>query len=168
MAAGGVETARLNRKGVFLSPHIGLGVNYVYEGMTITPALRMRYMAHFLDGARESATNGLVLDDATLGLFEARAELAVARRFDNGFTLRAKFGAIYDTQVSGDRNAATVAGLRLSLPQDVRGLGAGAFGSVGLAFEAGAGTLVFAEAEGVAKSNGVTGFGGRAGVQIKF
>jgi hypothetical protein len=168
MAVGGLETARGTRKGTFLSPNLSVGMRIESDGVVYTPAVRVRYMAQFLDAYRETATNGLAVADNTVGLFEARAELAVARRFDNGFTLRAKIGALYDTQVSGDRNAATLAGLGLSLPMDVRGLGAGAFGSIGFAFETASGMTLFAEAEGVAKANNVTGAGGRAGVLVRF
>lgn len=168
MAPGGMESARAKRNGTFLSPYIGIGTHIESGGFLYTPALRLRYMAQFLDSYREAATNGMSVADNTLGLFEARAELAISRRFESGVTLRARLGALYDTQVSGDQNAASVSGLNLSLPMEIRGLGAGAFGSVGFAVEAAPGASIFAEAEGVAKANGVTGVGGRAGLLVRF
>lgn len=92
MLADGRETATGGFNGWFLEPevavgyHLGLGNNW-----TLTPALKLRYLAAGYDGYNETSPGiGLAIDARTVEDIEGRAELMIAytRRFVSGEAIR--------------------------------------------------------------------------------
>ena len=168
MVASGVETARSRQKGLFISPQVGVGMNAAWEGLVLTPAVRLRYLSQFFDSYSETgALNGLTVGSRVAQAFEARSELGIARHFESGLTLRAKIGALYDASLSGSQVSASIAGAPIQLPAAERSYGFGGFANLGASVNVGSQASIFAEVEGLSKKQ-VSAATGRAGLRFQF
>ena len=168
MVASGVETAKGRQKGLFISPQIGYGMNFDWEGLVLSPAVRLRYLSHFYGGYSETgALNGLLVGSRVAQIAEVRSELGISRRFETGLTLSTKVGALYDGSLNGSQVTATIAGATIQLPAAERNYGFGAFANLGASVKVGSQATMFAEVEGLLKKQ-ATAATGRAGLRIQF
>ncbi len=75
--AGGFETATADYNGYFLSPSLTIGTNTQLFGKPLTPSIRLRYAALFLDGYTESGSSAnLSVGSRTAHFGEIRGQLA--------------------------------------------------------------------------------------------
>jgi hypothetical protein len=86
LAPLGVSFANASFDSTFISPEAGLSMSFdAGNGLTITPGARVRYAAQWLDGFTETGSNAnATVDDRTLGLLEASAEIAATQRLAFG------------------------------------------------------------------------------------
>lgn len=76
--SGGVETARADYNGYFLSPSLTIGTDTQILGRAVTPSVRLRYAALFLDSYTESGSSAnLSVGSRTAHFGEVRGQLAV-------------------------------------------------------------------------------------------
>ena len=76
---GGVETARGDFDGVFLSPSLTVGTRLSVAAGTLIPSVRLRYAGLFFDNYSEAGSDGdLTVSRRDVQLFDARAQLALA------------------------------------------------------------------------------------------
>jgi hypothetical protein len=75
---GGMEHAKADYDGVFISPSATLGTDIVLPGAVLTPSLRARYAALSLESYDEEGSEAdLSVDQRTVQAFDARAQLAM-------------------------------------------------------------------------------------------
>ncbi|MDX8456942.1 autotransporter domain-containing protein [Mesorhizobium sp. VK9D] len=75
----GVEMARANSNGIFLSPSVALGMRLPVAAGTLIPSVRLRYAGLFIDGYSETGSDGdVVVSRRDVNVFEARGQLALA------------------------------------------------------------------------------------------
>ncbi|WP_217571883.1 autotransporter outer membrane beta-barrel domain-containing protein [Mesorhizobium sp. GbtcB19] len=75
----GVETARADFNGIFLSPSVTLGIRVPVAAGTLIPSVRLRYAGLFIDGYAETGSDGdLAVSRRDVHVFEARGQLALA------------------------------------------------------------------------------------------
>ncbi|TPO01685.1 autotransporter outer membrane beta-barrel domain-containing protein [Mesorhizobium sp. CU2] len=76
---GGIETARADFNGVFLSPSVTLGIRLPVAAGTLIPSVRLRYAGLFIDSYEETGSAGdLSVSRRGVNVFEARGQLALA------------------------------------------------------------------------------------------
>lgn len=79
LVLGGVETARADFNGVFVSPSITLGTRLPVAASTLIPSVRLRYVGLFVEDYAETGSEGdLVVSRRDVNVFEARGQLALA------------------------------------------------------------------------------------------
>jgi hypothetical protein len=85
LVEGGLETARADYDGYFLSPSIRIGTESQMFGLKVRPSLDIRYAGMRLDGYSErgSAAN-VTADNRTLQTLSARAKLSFLSDFNAG------------------------------------------------------------------------------------
>ncbi|TPI64576.1 autotransporter domain-containing protein [Mesorhizobium sp. B3-1-7] len=116
----GIETARADFNGVFLSPSVTLGTRLPVSSGTLIPSVRLRYAGLFFDDYTETGSNGdLAVARRNVNVFEARGQLALALAPVSmpsqtwQTTLRAGIDAIAQ---SSDDVSATLFGQDISFP----------------------------------------------------
>ena len=79
MVAGGVEQAKGDPNGIFISPSATIGTDIATGGMIFTPSLRARYAGLFMDSYDENgSTADLSIDSRSVNLFDLRGQVAFA------------------------------------------------------------------------------------------
>jgi len=98
MVEGGIEHAKADYDGVFVSPSATIGTTYSMGEAALIPTFRARYAGLFLDGYEErGSVADMTVDDRDVNVFDFRAQLAyaLAARPLNGGVLHTalRFGA---------------------------------------------------------------------------
>ena len=79
IVVGGVEQAKGDPNGIFISPSATIGTDIATGGMIFTPSLRARYAGLFMDGYDENgSTADLSVDSRSVNLFDLRGQVAFA------------------------------------------------------------------------------------------
>lgn len=79
LVIGGIEHAKADYDGVFVSPSATIGTTYAMSGGTLIPSFRARYAGLFLDGYEEHGSAAdMTVDDRDVNVFDFRAQLAYA------------------------------------------------------------------------------------------
>ncbi|RAZ88965.1 hypothetical protein DPM33_21300 [Mesorhizobium hawassense] len=79
LALDGIETARADFNGIFLSPSVTLGMRLPVATGTLIPSVRLRYAGLFIDDYAETGSDGdLAVSRRDANIFEARGEVALA------------------------------------------------------------------------------------------
>ncbi len=79
MVVGGVEQAKGDPNGIFISPSATIGTDIETGGMIFTPSLRARYAGLFMDSYDENgSTADLSVDSRSINLFDLRGQVAFA------------------------------------------------------------------------------------------
>lgn len=79
LVPGGVETARADFDGTFVSPSLTLGMRVPYGTGTLEPSVRLRYAGLFLgDYVETGSAGGLAVAGRDVHAFEARGQLSLA------------------------------------------------------------------------------------------
>ena len=173
LVAGGIEKARANYDGFFVSPEITFTRPFWPFGMRIEKSVTLRYAGLFLDGFTENGTVApLTVRDRDIHVGQARFQLALPseHRSDDGAVSRLtlKGGAEVRTQF-GDQDVSGAL-LGQSLIFDPGGERSVTGGFVGLSaehFTAG-GKTFFASIDGRYENDGSTQVSGKAGVKFRF
>ena len=150
LVIGGIEHAKADYDGVFVSPSATIGTTYAMGEATLIPSFRARYAGLFLDGYDESGSAAnLSVDDRDVNVFDFRAQLAYAlasKPVGNG-SLHTTFRFGADATFADNDNVEAVllgTGLNFSVSGDdtVRG-----FAGVDLSWQAAGGCSFFLGAE---------------------
>ncbi len=173
--AGGLapQTATASYGGWFVDPAMMLGhrIDIDQRGFTITPALRVRYVAAHFDGYTEagSAAN-LTIDGRDFQAWEERAEITFANTRMIGasrVTARVTGGILGEQRSTGGQvNIALLDQSFLAATPD-RGSIAGGYGSAGLDWQIGRVTL-FAAGEATFTNDATKIYAGRGGVRVAW
>jgi hypothetical protein len=139
----GIETARADFNGIFLSPSVTLGMRLPVSTGTLISSVRLRYAGLFFDDYAETGSDGdLAISRRNVNLFEARGQLALALTPVSTpsqawqTTLRAGIDAIAQTS---DDVSATLLGQDISFPAGGRKFVLRGFAGADVAAEVGAG-----------------------------
>ena len=172
MVAGGVEQAKGDPNGIFISPSATIGTDIATGGMILTPSLRARYAGLFMDSYNENgSTADLSVGSRSVNLFDLRGQVAfaIAPMQTNGghFDATLRLGA--DTAyTNGEDVNATLLGqsLNFSVSDDdttVRG-----FTGLDLAYETGGGASLTLTGEAGYDTSDALTLTGTAGLAWAF
>ncbi|AZO74166.1 autotransporter outer membrane beta-barrel domain-containing protein [Mesorhizobium sp. M1D.F.Ca.ET.043.01.1.1] len=172
LALGGVETARADFNGVFLSPSVTLGTRMPVMAGTLVPSLRLRYVGLILDDYSETGSDGdLAVSGRDVNVFEARGQLALALAPVSTpsqtwqTTLRAGIDAIAQ---DSDELSATLLGQDISFAAGGRKAVFRGFAGADVAAEVGAGMTLNAGFEAGYGSDNAFTVRGRARLRKAF
>ncbi|MDO8977615.1 MAG: autotransporter domain-containing protein [Afipia sp.] len=166
-----LETASASYDGWFVNPSLALGHRFAFDhGVTITPALKVRYVAAQFDGYTETGSSAnLTVGDRNMQAFEERAEMTLANThtFGNGSRLGVRVtGGVLAQQRTGDAavNIALVGQNFIAATPDKQNV-YGVYGGAGLDWQLGRMAL-FAAGELAGMDDNVTTFTGKGGVRV--
>ncbi|MBN9603389.1 MAG: autotransporter outer membrane beta-barrel domain-containing protein [Afipia felis] len=165
------ETARASYDGWFVNPAVMLGHRFALaNGYTLTPALKLRYVAAGFGGYTETGSSAnLVVGARDLQAFEERAELTLANAslLDNGSRIGVRLnGGLLAQQRSGDANVnVTLIGQNFIAATPDKQSVLGLYGGAGLDWRFGR-VALFAAGEIVAMNDSTTSVAGKGGVRV--
>lgn len=166
-----LETARATYDGWFVNPSLALGHRFAFDhGVTVTPALKVRYVAAQFDGYTETGSSAnLTVGDRNMQAFEERAEVTLANThaFNNGSRLGIRVtGGVLAQQRTGDAtvNIALVGQNFIAATPDKQNV-FGIYGGAGLDWQFERMTL-FAAGEVTGMNDNVNTFTGKGGVRV--
>jgi hypothetical protein len=172
MVAGGVEQAKGDPNGIFISPSATIGTDIATGGMILTPSLRARYAGLFMDSYNENgSTADLSVGSRSVNLFDLRGQVAfaIAPMQTNGghFDATLRLGADAAYTNSEDVNATLLGqSLNFSVSDDdttVRG-----FTGLDLAYETGGGASLTLTGEAGYDTSDALTLTGTAGLAWAF
>ena len=166
------ETARADYDGWFLNPSATIGHRFdLGDGFSVTPALKMRYVAAHFGGYTESgSTTNLTVGARDVQALEERAELTAAtvKTFGSGrFTYRMTGGALTQQRMGDGAVSLTLLGQNLVATTPDQKTVFGGYGGVGLDWQVGKTTL-FAAGEFTAANDSSTTVSGKGGVRVAW
>jgi len=143
MVVGGVEQAKGDPNGIFISPSATIGTDIETGGMIFTPSLRARYAGLFMDSYDENGSAAdLSVDSRSINLFDLRGQVAfaMAPMQTNGghFDAALRLGADATYTNSEDVNA-TLLGQSLNFNVSDNDTTARGFAGLDLAYETNSG-----------------------------
>ena len=173
LLANGLEIATASFGGWFLSPEIASGYRYDFApGWTVTPALRLRYLAASYDGFTETgSTANLTAGGRTLADAEERADVTLTRtivgdagRFQVGLT-----GGVIGQQRTGAGSVnAILLGQALAFATPGPSSITGGYAGVSLDWRVRSNISMFAAAEYIAMTDSSNTVTGKAGLRVGF
>jgi uncharacterized protein with beta-barrel porin domain len=174
LVAGGVEYARGNYSGWFVSPELAYGFDrQIATNLTLTPTVRVRYLAAGFGGYQEtgSAAN-LNVGNRLSHYFEERGGVTLTRSFagvaQGAFNVSGSAG-IVGLQRAGDSNVnAVLLGQNLAFAAPGGGNVAGYFVGAGIDWRHASGVSLFAATEFNEMSDASRTLTGRGGIRIAF
>ena len=172
-AATGLETARANYDGWFVSPELTLTRPLWSGAQRFEKSLTLRYSGLFLDGFTENGTAApLSINDRDVHVLQARTKLTmpVVHEGVDGSSNRSAFfiGLEGRAQVGDEDVTGTLLAQNITFNPGGDDAVAGAF--AGLEFErtSAGGTTFFASVEGQVETGGGRQASGKAGVKFRF
>jgi uncharacterized protein with beta-barrel porin domain len=173
LAAGGIETARADYDGWFLSPELTMTRPMWAGAQRFENSLTLRYSGLFLDGFTETgAGDALTIDDRDIHVLQARTQLTmpVEHHSANGSSRRSAFyiGLEGRAQVGDEDVTGTLLAQNITFNPGGDDVVGGAF--AGLEFErtSAGGISLFASVEGQVETGGGRQISGKAGVKFRF
>jgi len=172
IAGNEVATARYNSS--YVSPELKYGVNLpAWSDTTVTPSVRVRYVAGFFGGYAESgSTADLTVNSRTTQDVEERGEIKFTRT--TSFTtvdqlLTSIYGGVIGLQRVGSTDVnAVLLGQTLPFLTPGQSSVAGALGGLGFEWRTRQGVSFFAASEYQAMSDKSTNIGAKGGVRVAF
>ena len=118
-AGGGIQVARAEYDGVFVSPELTVSTSMTMGPATLRPSLRVRYAGLWLDSYSESgSSSNLSVDDREVHILEARAQVSLPMTVASGengtLTTEIRTGIDVRTKIGSDRVDAILVGQQLS------------------------------------------------------
>jgi uncharacterized protein with beta-barrel porin domain len=173
LAANGLEVATAGFNSWYISPEVAYGIHMPLWGQyTLTPSLRVRYVAGFYDGFTESgSTANLTVGSRTISDFEERGELKLTRATPLGsdLLLTSLYVGAIGVERAGDTSINTVV-LGATLPFVTPGRSAvgGVLGGGGLEWRTREGWSFFGAAEAIGFNDSSTVVSARGGVRVAW
>jgi len=174
LAPGGIEIATASYASAYVSPQIKYGVVFpLWANDTLTPSVKVRYVAGFFGGYTESgSTANLTVANRTTQDLEERGELKLthAAMFGQGdLMLASVYVGALGLQRIGDTTVNTVL-LGANLPFVTPGQNSvvGGLAGLGLEWRMRDGVSLFGAGEYIATSDHSTNVGARGGVRVAF
>ena len=171
---GGIEIATASYNSAYVSPEAAYGVNLpLWSEYTLTPSVRVRYVAGFFDGYTESGTTApLTVGNRTIQDFEERGQVKLTHTttFGGGDQLLTSVhvGALGLERV-GDTTVNTVLlGANLPFVTPGKNTVGGVLGGGGLEWRTREGVSFFGAAEAIGFSDSSTVYDARGGIRVAF
>lgn len=164
------ETASASYGGWFVNPALTLGHRFALaDNLTLTPALKLRYVAAHFDGYTESgSTTNLTVAGRNVQALEERAELTLASVQNwngNRIIVRNTVGALAQ-QRTGDSNVnVALVGTNFIAATPDKGNVFGLYGGAGIDWQIGRAVL-FASGEVTGMTDNTTSFAGKGGLRV--
>ncbi len=171
---GGVDTARADYNGFFVSPEITVSSSLaVADWMAVKPSLTLRYAGLFLDGYTEKDSKAnLSVDDRDVHLISARAQVAMPVHMNTDaygtLTTEIRVGADGRATVSEDNVRATLLGQNLNFTAGGDDEVLTGFAGAAFAYVMTTGTRLYGNIEAGYGTDEATHVTGRAGVKVPF
>jgi hypothetical protein len=174
LLANGLETATASYGSSYISPEMTYGVKLpLWAEYTLTPSLRLRYVAGRFDGYTETgSTADLTVASRTIQDFEQRGELKLTHT--TAFTpkdalLTSVNVGVLGVERVGDTTVNTILlGQNLPFITPGRNAVAGVFGGLGMEWRTRSGVSLFGAAEYTAMSDQANTIVGRGGIKVAF
>ncbi|HEY1544056.1 MAG TPA: autotransporter domain-containing protein [Xanthobacteraceae bacterium] len=173
LAPGGIELATANYSSSYISPELKYGIDVpLWAQYTLTPSLRVRYVAGFFGGYTESGTTApLTVAGRTIQDIEERGELKLTRATPVGPDLlltSVHIGAIGIERLGDTTVNTTILGVGLPFVTPGRNQVAGVVGGAGFEWRTREGVSFFAAGEGIGFSDQSTVWSAKGGVRVAF
>ncbi len=165
-----METASASYDGWFVNPMLTLGHRFSLPyNLTLTPALKVRYVAAHFDGYTESGSSAnLTVADRDFQAWEERAELTLAsvqHWADSRIVMRGTVGALAQQQTGGSNVNIALVGQNFiaAVPgkDDLFGL----YGGAGFDWQTGR-IALFGSGEVVSRNDDSISFAGKGGMRV--
>ena len=172
--AGGVDTARADHNGFFVSPEVTISSSLaVADWMAVKPSLTLRYAGLFLDGYTEKGSNAnLTVQDRDVHVLSARGQVAVPVHMNTDvygtLTTEIRVGADGRATVSEDNVRATLLGQNLNFTAGGDDEALTGFAGAAFAYAMTTGTRLYGNIEAGYGTDEATHVTGRAGVKMPF
>jgi uncharacterized protein with beta-barrel porin domain len=173
LAPGGIEVASASYNSGYLTPELAYNVNLpLWAAVTLTPSVRLRYVAGFFGGYTESgSTANLAVGSRTIHVFEQRGELKLthATMLGGRQLLTSVHVGVLGTERVGDTTVNTVV-LGASLPFVTPGKDtvAGVLGGGAFEWRTGPGVSLYGAAEAIGMSDSSTVVTAKGGIRAVY
>lgn len=168
LAEGGTDHAKADYNGLFISPAATLGADIAVPGAVLSPSIRARYAALFLDSYAENGSAAdLSVDSRSVQIFDLRGQLALAVpvELDGGtLSVTTRLGADATFTSDSDVNAQLL-GETLDFTVGGNDMVQG-FAGLDIAYTTMAGTRFFAGTEFGIQSEAATTAQATAGIEL--
>jgi outer membrane autotransporter protein len=167
------QVANANYGGWFINPSLSFGRTFDVNplGITVTPALKVRYVDAHFDGYMESgSTANLTVNGRDFAAWEERAELTFADTAKWGasrITGRVTIGGLAQQRTGGGLVDIAFLGQSFLASTPDRASITGGFGSAGIDWQIG-NLTVFATGEAMASDDSSRVYSGRGGVRLNW
>jgi len=165
------ETAEASYRGWFVNPSLALGHRYTLDEITtLTPALKLRYVAAHFNGYTETGSSAnLAVAGRDVQTLEERAELTLAKVYRLGseqrLVTRLSGGVLAQQRVGDSSVNVALAGQNFIAATPERSSVVGGYAGIGLDWQAGR-TILFASGEAIALDDSTTSFAGKGGLRV--
>ncbi len=172
--SGGVDTARADYYGIFVSPEITISSSLaVADWMAVRPSLTLRYAGLFLDGYSEKGSNAnMTVDDRDVHIISARAQVAVPVHMNTDahgtLTMEIRAGADGRATIAEDNVRATLLGQNLNFTAGGDDEVLTGFAGAAFAYAMTTGTRFYGNIEAGYGTDEAIHVTGRAGVKMPF
>ena len=171
--ASGIEIATASYSSSYISPELKYGVNIpLWTQYTLTPSVRLRYVAGFFGGYTESGTTApLTVASRTIQDLEERGELKLTRAMPVGpdLLLTSLHVGVVGLERAGDTTVNTVLlGANLPFVTPDQNDVAGIVGGGGFEWRTREGISFFGDAEAIGFSDQSTVWSARGGMRMAF
>jgi hypothetical protein len=170
---GGIEIATASYTSSYVSPDMKYGVDVpLWAQYTLTPSVRVRYVAGFFGGYTEAGTTApLTVASRTIHDFEERGELKLTREVPVGPDLlltSVHVGAIGIERAGDTTVDATLLGISLPFVTPGKNTVAGVLGGGGFEWRSRDGVSFFGAGEAIGFSDSSTVWSARGGLRVAF
>ncbi len=171
--AGGLEIATASYNSAYISPDVKYGIDLpLWAQYTLTPSVRVRYVAGFFGGYTETGTTApLTVASRTIQDFEERGELKLTRAAPVGpdLLLTSVHVGVLGLERAGDTTVnTTLLGINLPFVTPGKSTVGGLVGGGGFEWRTREGISFFGAGEAIAYSDASTVWNAKGGVRLAF
>jgi uncharacterized protein with beta-barrel porin domain len=174
LAPNGMESATASYNGAFFTPEVAYGRRVLLgDGLLLTPAARLRYVAGWFDGYTESGSaQALTVASRTVQDLEERLEVTVSNTsratWGQPIDAHATIGVVGIERIGGDAVNGTLIGAPLSFIVPGESAVAGGYLATGFDWHVNASTSVFTGAEATVYSDKSRTGVARGGLRVQY